>query len=50
MKNLSTIMHERNSGKAVHLLGRKKTVALALSALLMLAVVGETIRLALLNW
>lgn len=49
MKKLSTTIRERNSGKAVHLLDRKKTVALALSALLMLAVVGEIIRLALLN-
>ena len=50
MKKLSTTAHKHNASKAAHLLDGKKTILLALSTLLVLAVVGENIRLALLNW
>jgi len=49
-KLLSSTLQKRNSTKAVQQLGRKTIFALALTALLMLVVVSEGVRLILLSW
>lgn len=49
-KLLSSEMHKRGSVKAVQRLDRKKIFAIALSTFLILVLVSEGIRLALLNW
>jgi len=49
-KSLSSKMQSRISVRAVQDLGRKKRFILALSTFLIVVVVSEIIRLALLNW
>jgi len=49
-KLLSLKLQKRDSGTAVQQIDRKKVFALALSTFLILVVVSENVRLALLSW
>jgi len=50
MKKLSSMQQRRIKAKAQTRLSKEKMIALGVSALLMIALLSEQLRLALLNW